>query len=320
MEGVSMNKKNWKRFLSVALLAFLVLALALSIPHAAKGFGDFDSRSDFGGSGSGSSSRNSSDSDSDGVDLYMLFRLATFVGRLFGIESPAVSVVLTLVIFFGLKFAFSALKKKEGQSSRHEDPEHGDGFNPDSLRRLQEADPSFDGEALLQRVRDLYEKMQFCWEEGNIDPLRKDFMPDAWTRFNTQLQNKCAAGETSHVRNIQFGQVALQSWSAGAEHQILRIRFDVTQNIWTTNAEGKCTLGTEKTRKRFEFVWTMTRPLESVTGGAPSADADHCPNCGAEIDMESFAECPFCHTPFMKVSPDWVISEIDALSQQTLRG
>ena len=43
-----------------------------------------------------------------------------------------------------------------------------------------------------------------------------------------------------------------------------------------------------------------------------------CVNCGAEIDLEAFAECPFCHTPVMKVSPDWVISEIDALSQQTL--
>ncbi len=309
-----MGRKNWKRTLAVSLLAIIALLLIATVPQVAKaGFGDFDSRSDYGGSRRGNSS-----SDSDGFDLYSLLRIASLLGRIFGIESPYVSIALTLVLVFGVRFGVAALKGRSSRSSTHEGVDHNHEYRPESLKQLRSDDPSFDPTELIQKVKKLFEKMQSCWEDGNIEPLRKDFMPDTWTRFNTQLQNKKAVGETSHVRNILFEQVVLQSYSTDAEHQVLKIKIDVTHNIWMTNRKGKCIQGTDKTRKRFEFIWTMMRPLGSKTDGTKAADTMHCPNCGAEVDLEAFAECPFCHTPIMKVSPDWVISEIDALSQRTL--
>ena len=317
-----MKKRNWKRIICFSLLSVLILSVFLTVPRMARaGFGDFDSRSDFGGSDFGSSSfgssDSSSDSDSDGFDLYALLQVADFVGRLFGIKSPYVSLAILLIIIAFLKFVLPDLKGSSHRSA-HKGITHDALYRPESLQQLSADDPAFDSAALIQRVRDLFEKMQLAWEAGNIDSLRKDFMPDTWTRFNTQLQNKIAVGETAHVRDIVFDQVSLLSYSTDAEHQILNVKIDVTHNIWTTNQQGKCIQGTEKTRKKYEYVWTMLRPLGSVTGGAVSGDTAHCPNCGADIDLEAFAECPFCHTPVMKVSPDWVISEIDALSQQTL--
>ena len=85
-----MKKRNWKRIICFSLLSVLILSVFLTVPRMARaGFGDFDSRSDFGGSDFGSSSfgssDSSSDSDSDGFDLYALLQVADFVGRLFGI-------------------------------------------------------------------------------------------------------------------------------------------------------------------------------------------------------------------------------------------
>ena len=312
-----MNRKNRKRILGIALAVLLILTVIIAAaPRTAKAFGDFDSHSDYGGS-SHSSSGSDGDSD-DGFDLYTLIRIATFFGELLGIESPIVSILLALAIFLAIKFGLAYLRGRSGNAPKHQGNERENMYRPETLNLLMEEDPSFDSYGLAERVKSLFEQMQACWEEGNIDPLRKDFMPDTWTRFNTQLQNKNAAGETAHVRNIVFGPVTPQSYTTDAEHQIIKIKIDVTHNVWTTNREGKCIQGTEETRKRFVFLWTMTRPLGSRTGGEAPADTSHCPNCGAEIDMEAFAECPFCHTPFMQVSPDWVISEIDALSQTTL--
>lgn len=309
-----MRKRSWRRVSCFSILAVLAVSAIIVIPQAAAAFGDFDSRSDYGGSRRSSSSS----SDSDGFDLYSLLRLATLIGRLFGIQSPYVSFALAIVLIIVIRVGISALKSKSEKPSGHDGSESRNGFRSETIKELRAADPSFDSDALILRVKALFERMQTCWEEGNIEPLQKDFMPDSWTRFNTQLQNKKAAGETAHVRSIQFDQVSLQSYSSDSEHQILKIKIDVTHNIWTTNRRGKCIQGTEKTRKRFEFIWTMMRPLGARTGREIATDTMHCPNCGAEIDLEAFAECPFCHTPVMKVSPEWVISEIDALSQRTL--
>ena len=310
-----MNKKNWKRILCFSLAALMVLSLVTVLaPTARAGFGDFDSRSDFGSSHSSSSSGgSSSSSDSDGISFYFLIRAATSLFRLMGIENPWVSLAIIAVIVIAIRIFLNSRKKKQGL-------DHKDQRNPASLETLAAEDPAFNAADLTQRVRVLYEKMQVCWEEGNIEPLRKDFMPDTWTRFDTQLRNKNAAGETAHVRNIVYDSVDLLSYSKDAEHQVLKVGLTVTHNIWTTNAEGKCIQGTESTRKRFEYILTLMRPAGAVTGAGASEDTAHCPNCGAEIDLEAFAECPFCHTPVTKISSDWVISEIDALSQTTLQG
>ena len=308
-----MRKRNWKRIIAIFILAAVALSLIAAVPQAARaGFGDFDSQSDYGGS-----RKRDSGGDSGGIDLGTVLRIGSFLGRLVGIKSPYVSIALTLVVFILIRFAISALKKG-ARDSEHEGIGEDGGDQPDSLSLLQSEDPAFDSGELIRRVKALFEKMQSCWEDGNIEPLRKDFMPDTWTRFNTQLQNKKMTGETSHVRDIQFEEVALKSYAADSEHQKLRIRIAAAYNVWTTNREGACIQGSEKTRKRFEFVWTMVRPLGAQTGGTGGSDTTHCPNCGAEVDLEAFAECPFCHTPIMKVSPDWVISEIDAVSQETI--
>ena len=315
-----MKRSNRQKILCICLAAALVLASVLWIPQTARGFGDFDSRSDFGGSSSHSdysSSGSSSDSDSGIFDLYAIFELADLLADLFG-TSPAVILVIFAVIALAVMFWFRLMTASES-GTRHRGTVTEKALRPGTLAKLKEADPGFSESALAERLKMLFESMQDEWEEGNIEPLRKDFLPDTWTRFNTQLQNKKAAGETAHVRNIVFEDVSLRNYTTDAEHQILTVRIVAVHNIWTTNREGRCIQGTENTRKRFTFLWTLVRPLDAVTAGGGSPEGTtHCPNCGAEVDTEAFAECPYCHTPMMKVSADWVISEIDALSQETL--
>ncbi len=300
-----MRKNQRKRNLTVFFALLLAAAVLIAIPLAAYAFGDFDSHSDFGGS-------SSSDDDSDSLDVLSLIRFVLFFGDLLGLPPAVTAVIMVIVVVLVLALKFRGGKKHQGNVDAEKV-----GRQVDSLQELAVADPDFDEGALLDRIKTLFERMQSCWEAGNIEPLRMDFMPDTWTRFNTQLQNKNAIGETAHVRNIVFNDVSLLKYSADARLQKLTIRIDATYQIWTTDREGRCTEGNENTRKRMTFLWTMTRPAGSVTG-AQAPDTTHCPNCGAEVDLEAFAECPFCHTPIMKVSPDWVISEIEAIRQQTL--
>ncbi len=308
-----MRKNQRKRNLTIFFALLLAAVLLIAIPLVAHGFGDFDSGSDFGGGGSSwDFDSSSSDDDSDGTDILELIRFVLIFGDLVGLPREATALILVAIIAVVFVVKFRARTKNRGNISAEKlHQPRGD------LSALLSADPGFDEGALQARVQSLFERMQSCWEAGNIEPLRKDFMPDTWTRFNTQLQNKNAVGETAHVRNIVFNEVCILSYSADDRLQKLSIRVDVTHNIWTTNREGRNIQGNENTRKRMVFLWTMTRPAGAVTGNQ-AADSTHCPNCGAEVDLEAFAECPFCHTPIMKVSQDWVISEIEAMQQETL--
>ncbi len=301
-----MDRKNRRRILSILLLLALVVTVWTAVPQAAEAFGDFDSSSDFGGS-----SGSSSDGGSSDFSLEDIIELVYLVSALLNV-SPGVSalILIALVILLVGLAGLSKKHTKKGPVSHYQE-------DPASLQQLRKEDPAFDEAGFIERVETLFEKMDFCWENGNIAPLRKDFMPDTWTRFNTQLQNKNDIGETTHARDTVFDQVRLNSYASDARYQTLTVRLVVTRNIWTTDRNGKYTQGSEKTRKQIEYYWTMTRPAGTVTG-KETMDAGHCPNCGAGLDLEAFAECPFCHTPIMRISPDWVIAGIDAVSQNTI--
>ncbi len=302
-----MKRNKGRRILTLLLALSLVVSLVLVFsPRAAEAFGDFDSKSDYGGSSSsGSSSSSSSFSVSDVIDI------AYFLSSVLHVP-PA--VIFIMIIAMVVLYLFLKYRKNHHVSSGPVSSFPGD---PASLLKLAEDDPDFDEAAMKERVKELFTKMDICWENGTIVPLRKDFMPDTWTRFSTQLQNKVDIGEVTHARDTVFDDVSLWSYRTDERYQILTVRIRVTRNIWTTNAQGENTMGTESTRRAMEFYWTMYRPLGTKTGDKP-LDETHCPNCGAGLDLEAFAECPFCHTPIMKISQDWVIAGIDAAAQRTI--
>ncbi len=298
-----MNRKNRKRLLAALLLLTLAVVLVFTaVPRAAEAFGDLDSKSDYGGK---------SGSKDSGVDVGTVIDIAYFLTNVLHLPMPVVILIIVAVVALLIYMKYRKGKRPEAGpvSSAVEDG--------GSLLRLAERDPAFNEGALVERIKALFEKMDDCWEKGSIVPLRKDFMPDTWTRFSTQLQSKVDIGETTHARDTVFDDVSLVSYAEDERYQILTVRLLVTRNIWTTDKDGKCTVGTESTRKRIEYYWTMNRPLGSKTGDKP-LDETHCPNCGAGLDLEAFAECPFCHTPIMKISQDWVIAGINAVSQDTI--
>ena len=43
-----------------------------------------------------------------------------------------------------------------------------------------------------------------------------------------------------------------------------------------------------------------------------------CPGCGAPLDVNASARCPYCGTVIQQQAQDWVISAIRAIKQQTL--
>jgi len=39
--------------------------------------------------------------------------------------------------------------------------------------------------------------------------------------------------------------------------------------------------------------------------------AQHCPNCGAPLDVDLSGVCSYCKAPIMSGAYDWVLSRID---------
>lgn len=297
-----------------AVLAGLFLCLILVLPvYSALGFGDFDSGSDFGGSDSGGY-------DSDSYSSSRSSRSSRSSSGGSGDTTGLFGFIVLAILFYGLLFTVSGMRNKgrkngQGTGSGTADT-HMDNR---AYIAMKERDLSFTEKALYEYVRKLFGEMQDGWEKGDITNVRYGFHPDTWQRFATQLKMKNDRGETTHVRDIAFNWIRVVGFRSlpGENMDRIQVRFEAEYNVWVTDQHGKCIQGTPETRHAMTYLWTMERPDQAPAQKAPE-DGAHCPNCGAELDVAAFAECPFCHTQLRQESANWVIRDIRAEAQRTI--
>ena len=296
---------RYRRLFSVLCL---LLALMIIPLHTALGFGDFDSGSDSGGSDWDSGSDWSSDRSGSSS------RSSGGKGSGSGTWLPVLLIFAAPFVLFG---ALSSDSKKKARSIE-EESEAMRLKEKLAKNELLQRDPLFSEDALIEHVKRLFTEMQTTWEAGDIGPVQYGFTSDAWNRFNTQLQMKNQRGEVTHVRDISFMGVDIIGIHPGETKERLTVRIVVAYNVWVTNRKGSNIQGSPSTRHKMDYRWTMERPAGAQTEKSGLADRKHCPNCGAELDVAAFAECPFCKAQIGGEWKGWLLSDIQLASQETL--
>ena len=309
---------NRKRLMMWMLAAVIVMTAVLMPLHAGLGFGDFDSGSDWGGSDSDWGGSDWSSSDWGDSSSYRSSR-----GRS-GDGSGA--VILMLLVFSAMILIpigiNSSMKNESRNRARNTAAVRSEAADEAGrkkrLEELRNSDPNFDEAALIAWCKKLFTEMQESWEQGDITPVQYGFLPDTWNRFNTQLQMKNGRGETTHVRDISFFRVEITDYTHNTTSENLTVSIVADYNVWVTNKDGRNIQGTPRTRHRMTYRWTLKRPYGSASPDAKQADPMRCPNCGAELDLSAFAECPFCKAQISRKEHEWLLADITALSQRTI--
>ena len=308
-------KRSWKILLSVLLAAVLLLSVWPGIAD----FGDFSGDSDYGGGsdwGSDYDSGSSWDYDSGSSWDHSSTRSSRSSRSGSGGGTNPGQILLGILVFVGVGI-FSYLSKS---SNRH--------YTGTTVRRApREVQPTWGFQTRLMSTMPsetdwnynresetfckLYRRMQEAWEAGDLSPLRGDFTPDAYTQYDRQLKAKLARGEHAHCRVISVNATPA-GWNENAHEWMLAVKVKAVIKAWNTNEEGRIVSGSNLVEKEMVYAWVLRMP-KNVTEGKL-----HCPNCGAEVEMNAGTECPMCGAQLEAPGKGWQLSSIQGLSQKTL--
>lgn len=309
--------KSKKQILIAAIITALLICM-LAVPAMADA-GSFSGNSGYGGSSGGSSFGGSSFGGSSfggSSGAWGLLALGSAGGSSGGI-------ITILIIAF---IIFSIIKKlKNVNTSSFSTPAGPQTTSYSSLMpisTIKDNDPNFSEAAIKEKIGNLYVRMQNAWQSKEFEVMRP-YMTDAlYNQFKLQLDEIIRSECTNYVERISVLDVALSGWrsdeAVDAIVAVVSTRIvDYTQNDRT----GIVVSGSKTMEKFMTYEWTLIRSKgmttpETAGEGSENVVTIHCPSCGAPVEINQSAKCPYCDSVINSADYDWVISEIKGIAQR----
>ena len=310
------NDKNSKKrhFALLFAGAFVILALIFAFrPVSARAdFGDFSGDTDFGGGDYDSGGDWGSSGGSDNNDYY--YGGSSGSSSSSGGGSFGLAVIIAIIIII---VVLKGNNKKQGGGARPA----GAAVTPDSMLQPMNAyislDPGFNEAAFREHMSNLYVQMQQEWHNKNIEPL-KPYMTDAfWNQMERQLDQKRRAGQTPCTERVAVLETTPRGFyqSAGMDHIVVRVRARIVAYV-LDDRTGQVISGDRSREKFMEYEWDVCRKSGVVTG-ASGMQSVTCPHCGAPLNINQTAKCPFCGSIVTLINEDWALNNIKGVSQRT---
>ena len=313
-----------KRTIKILIFA-LGLFLIILPAFAGADFGGFSGDSDYGGSwdsGSdwGSSSWDSgSDWSSSSWDSdYSSGSYYDDDSDVSGIDIGISLAVMAAIVVLGLIFDVSEKRKKKKQQNKPQGAQRTPDSRLQPLGDLAVTDPSFDANAMQEKISNLYVQMQNCWTDKNIESLRPYFTDALFTQMERQLNGLKNQGLTNYVDRIAVLGVNLRGFykQGDKEHLIVELRTRIV-DYTVQDSNNKLISGDRNREKFMTYEWDMCRTAGSVTSKEGVMHSVSCPGCGAPLSINTTAKCPYCGRVVTLDEHDWALCAIKGIAQST---
>lgn len=305
-------------------LAAVMVAFACLIPFGAA-FGDaggFSGSSDYSSSSSSSgSSSYSGGSSYSGSSSYggSSYSSSSSSDDDAGIETYVIILIIIIIIVIVNSRKGGGNGGGGGGGSRGT-AQLQDTFDTSKLRdlaSLKEKDPSFDQADVAEDVSNWYVRMQNAWQAGDFSPMQPYFSDALYGQFDRQLKQMKSQGMTNYIENISVLGVNFTGWYEEGGQDFLVALVQTRIIDYTVDSAGNVVSGHKDREKFMTYRYILAR-TSGVMSGEDKTEQQNCPNCGAPVDLNKSAKCPYCDTVLESNEHSWVISAIQGLKQQTM--
>lgn len=305
------DMKN-KKAICILLLALVLAVSIIAIPAIADA-GNFSGSSDYGGS-SGGDWGGGSDWDSGGYSSYVGDYGGSGSGGLGGAGVAVAVIIIVIVLAYSKKRSVGAAAPGGEMTAFTE-------LSP--MAELRERDENFSEAAMQEKISNLYIQMQQAWQAKDFEPMRPHMTDALFNQFDLQLGELVRANATNYVERIAVLSVELKGWKEDEVNDAVVAVVNTRIVDYTTDDRtGELISGSKSAEKFMTYQWTLIRSKGMKTP-APSGKGSegtvsiHCPSCGAPLDINHSAKCPYCDSVINARDYDWAISAIKGLAQRT---
>lgn len=284
-----------KLFYILAAVALLSMLLSLNI------FADvgniFDGDNDGGGGGF--------DWGGGDFDLGGLLYFGYFL-----FDHPVLFVLAVIVII-----VVAAARKKQGGPIRPGTMPYGVPApqvksEAEVVAAVTAKDPDFSAEQFKTYAADVFLRVQEAWEKKDWRVVRPFESDKLFNVHERQLQEFIDGKKTNHLDGQNIKEVALVSFKADGESEVLTVRLHANLLDYTTDdATGKVISGSKTERRDRMYRLSFIRAAGVKTQKSGGFTSGECPSCGAPIEVNHTGVCEYCRNVITNGQYGWVLNE-----------
>ncbi len=187
------------------------------------------------------------------------------------------------------------------------DPEPG-------LASIAGADPAFDREHFLDRVRHAFFTLQQAWEARDLAPARSFMGRGLYLGWLTQVRQLVALHKVNRMEDVAITDLGFAAANHGSRYDHVTVRVDASAADYEVDErDGRVIFG-DRVQRPFTEYWTFERTSGTSTPAKGLLDQT-CPNCGAPAEINEVGECAYCRAAITSGRYDWVLARIDQADQ-----
>lgn len=312
------------------LLAMLVIMLSATVAYA--DFGDYAGGSDWGysdfGGGFDSGWDSGWDSDWDSGNDYYDYDDNYYSGNgsyyvdgssgEWGFFEIAVTVFIVVVIVLAVIGRGSIGKGVSNNNRPVNIPVNNRAPLVNDIAGLKQRDPGFNESKFLGDAANLYVRMQDAWTARDLEPIRTRLTEEMYAKADRQIQSYIQRSQTNHVERVSVLSTNIVGCTKDAKNDIITVELVARICDYITDDRTGNVVRGDKNKELFmTYRWTFIRTLGKLTAEDEVVDDKHCPNCGAPIDLNRSAVCGYCGSVCTSGEYDWVLSDIQGISQRS---
>jgi predicted lipid-binding transport protein (Tim44 family) len=288
------GKSEWAKYLTLALVASLLLLTATDALARAGGGGSY-----------GGSSRSSGGGEGLGVLFYFLIQLA--------IHKPVIGVpLLILAVFLLWKFGKTAKGAQETRTitrgSRAARRQSAAAME-EKLAALKARDEGFSREGFLQKVNRAFIAVQEAWSDQDMEKVRHFVSDGVVERFSIQIAMQRSEGYRNLMEDVTVLDSKVVAVDSDSSFDTVHVEVRAQAKDTDVDLETGKRIRTNTTHPFTEY-WSFLRRPGAKTLEKGGLVEGFCPNCGAPIEINEAGQCEACDSQVTSGQYDWVLAEI----------
>lgn len=294
--------KNKTKKIIIAILLTIMTFNLVYIPIKADSGWDSDYDYDYGGS----------DWDSDwGSDYDYDWGSGSYSSGSYNDNFVFMAVVIIIIIACLIS---NRNNRNRPSSGRRNSTTKLNNYKDIDTSKILSIDPKLDTSEFKNKAFTIYKDIQTAWMNFDTETIRKLTTDEIYNMYSSQLETLKLKKQKNIMKDITL-----------LDSKIIDIKKE--DNVITTSvylkvkcydyvikeATNEVIRGKDKQKIVIEYI------LSFVKSATDNNNEEKCPNCGAPIEINSSATCPYCDSTLVKNSSNYVMSKKICINQSLER-